>query len=107
MTPLLIRTAIPKYTFRSPFLSSFRHSILSRPRDLRVAKVGIKNYAKAPQHVNRCYTTASMSDRATLLKVPPEDPNKSPIENVVEVTELSVLGPVSVVPLYPCGMAIF
>lgn len=35
-----------------------------------------------------------MADRPTLIKPPPEDPNKAPIENVLEVTELAVLGPV-------------
>ncbi|OIW30862.1 Thioesterase/thiol ester dehydrase-isomerase [Coniochaeta ligniaria NRRL 30616] len=34
-----------------------------------------------------------MADRPTLMRPPPEDPNKSPIENVLEVTELAVLGP--------------
>ena len=32
---------------------------------------------------------------ATLLKPGPKDPNKAPIENVLEVTEMGVLGPVS------------
>ena len=36
-----------------------------------------------------------MNDRTTLLRPPPADPNKSPIENVLDVTELAVLGPVS------------
>lgn len=36
-----------------------------------------------------------MGHQPTLVKPPPEDPNKSPIENVLEVTELAVLGPVS------------
>ncbi|KAK0628202.1 acyl-CoA thioesterase-like protein [Bombardia bombarda] len=31
--------------------------------------------------------------RVTLVKPPPPDPNKAPIENVLEVTELAVLGP--------------
>ncbi|KAI8182119.1 hypothetical protein Brms1b_011272 [Colletotrichum noveboracense] len=31
--------------------------------------------------------------RSTIVRPPPEDPNKSPIENVLEVTELGVLGP--------------
>lgn len=35
-----------------------------------------------------------MNDRSTLLRPPPDDPNKAPIENVLEVTELAVLGPV-------------
>ncbi|KAK0671201.1 putative acyl-coenzyme A thioesterase [Cercophora samala] len=34
-----------------------------------------------------------MENRATLLRPPPPDPNKAPIENVLEVTELAVLGP--------------
>ncbi|SPQ19098.1 ae3be18e-8153-42fc-ab5c-bcd657f27521 [Thermothielavioides terrestris] len=34
-----------------------------------------------------------MADRPTLLRPPPEDPNKAPIENALEVTELAVLGP--------------
>ncbi|GAB1311605.1 acyl-CoA thioesterase [Madurella fahalii] len=34
-----------------------------------------------------------MADRPTLLRPPPDDPNKAPIENVLEVTELAVLGP--------------
>ncbi|KAH8886765.1 Thioesterase/thiol ester dehydrase-isomerase [Thozetella sp. PMI_491] len=33
-----------------------------------------------------------MSERTTLLRPPPPDPNKAPIENVLEVTELAVLG---------------
>ncbi|KAL2757823.1 hypothetical protein ACRALDRAFT_1061112 [Sodiomyces alcalophilus JCM 7366] len=33
-----------------------------------------------------------MAGRATLLRPPPDDPEKSPIENVLEVTELAVLG---------------
>lgn len=37
----------------------------------------------------------SSEQRATLLRPPPDDPNKAPIENVLEVTELGVLGPVS------------
>ncbi|OLN96507.1 Acyl-coenzyme A thioesterase 8 [Colletotrichum chlorophyti] len=31
--------------------------------------------------------------RSTIIRPPPDDPNKSPIENVLEVTELGVLGP--------------
>ncbi|KAK2780549.1 acyl-CoA thioesterase II [Colletotrichum kahawae] len=31
--------------------------------------------------------------RSTIVRPPPDDPNKSPIENVLEVTELGVLGP--------------
>ncbi|KAH6854860.1 thioesterase-like superfamily-domain-containing protein [Chaetomium sp. MPI-CAGE-AT-0009] len=34
-----------------------------------------------------------MNDRSTLLRPPPEDPNKAQIENALEVTELAVLGP--------------
>ncbi|EON95927.1 putative acyl- thioesterase ii protein [Phaeoacremonium minimum UCRPA7] len=34
-----------------------------------------------------------MADRPTLLKPPQWDPNKAPIENVLDVTELAVLGP--------------
>lgn len=34
--------------------------------------------------------------RATLLREPPPDPSKSPMENTLEVTELVVLGPVSI-----------
>ncbi|KAK3363288.1 acyl-CoA thioesterase-like protein [Lasiosphaeria hispida] len=34
-----------------------------------------------------------MADRPTLLRPPPPDPTKAPIENVLEVTELAVLGP--------------
>ncbi|KAL2268873.1 hypothetical protein VTJ83DRAFT_3719 [Remersonia thermophila] len=34
-----------------------------------------------------------MDDRPTLLRLPPDDPNKAPIENALEVTELAVLGP--------------
>ncbi|KAL2261574.1 hypothetical protein VTK26DRAFT_3860 [Humicola hyalothermophila] len=34
-----------------------------------------------------------MTDRPTLLRTPPDDPNKAPIENALEVTELAVLGP--------------
>ncbi|KAK0703036.1 thioesterase-like superfamily-domain-containing protein [Lasiosphaeria miniovina] len=34
-----------------------------------------------------------MDDRTTLLRPPPPDPSKAPIENVLEVTELAVLGP--------------
>lgn len=36
-----------------------------------------------------------MTDRTTLLRPPPEDPNKAQIENALDVTELAVLGPVS------------
>ncbi|KAF5130847.1 Acyl-coenzyme A thioesterase 8 [Metarhizium anisopliae] len=32
-------------------------------------------------------------ERSTLLRPPPADPNKAPIENVLEVTEVGVLGP--------------
>ncbi|KAH6630504.1 thioesterase-like superfamily-domain-containing protein [Chaetomium sp. MPI-SDFR-AT-0129] len=34
-----------------------------------------------------------MTDRTTLLRPPPEDPNKAQIENALDVTELAVLGP--------------
>lgn len=34
-------------------------------------------------------------DRPTLLRPPEPDKNKAPIENVLEVTELKALGPVS------------
>ncbi|KAJ4298766.1 acyl-CoA thioesterase [Collariella sp. IMI 366227] len=34
-----------------------------------------------------------MENRATLLRPPPDDPKKAPIENALEVTELAVLGP--------------
>ncbi|KAF4780123.1 acyl-CoA thioesterase II [Colletotrichum paranaense] len=33
------------------------------------------------------------SGRSTIIRPPPDDPNKSPMENVLEVTELGVLGP--------------
>ncbi|KAK2000413.1 acyl-CoA thioesterase II [Colletotrichum falcatum] len=33
------------------------------------------------------------SGRSTIIRPPPDDPNKAPIENVLEVTELGVLGP--------------
>ena len=36
-----------------------------------------------------------MADRPTLVKPPPLDPSKSSIENVLELTELSAIGPVS------------
>lgn len=36
-------------------------------------------------------------ERSTLLRPPPADPNKAPIENVLEVTEVGVLGPVSTI----------
>ncbi|KAK7209263.1 hypothetical protein V2G26_016441 [Clonostachys chloroleuca] len=36
---------------------------------------------------------SSREDRPTLLRPPEPDPNKSPIEHVLEVTELAVLGP--------------
>ncbi|GKT42421.1 acyl-coenzyme A thioesterase 8 [Colletotrichum spaethianum] len=39
------------------------------------------------------------SGRSTIIRPPPDDPNKAPIENVLEVTELGVLGPVSLGPL--------
>jgi len=42
--------------------------------------------------------TQTMTDRPTLLRQPPPDPAKAPIENVLEVTELAVLGPASFVP---------
>lgn len=35
---------------------------------------------------------------STLIKPPPKDPNKAPIENVLEVTEMAVLGPVRNAP---------
>ncbi|KAL2198444.1 thioesterase-like superfamily-domain-containing protein [Corynascus similis CBS 632.67] len=34
-----------------------------------------------------------MADRPTLLRPPPDDPNKAQIENALEVAELAVLGP--------------
>lgn len=37
-------------------------------------------------------------DRATLLRPPEADPEKAPIETVVEVTALGVLGPVGTRP---------
>ncbi|EGX94890.1 acyl-CoA thioesterase II [Cordyceps militaris CM01] len=38
-------------------------------------------------------TKPPWDERTTLLRPPPPDPNKAPIENVLEVTELAVLGP--------------
>ncbi|EGY13642.1 uncharacterized protein VDAG_00324 [Verticillium dahliae VdLs.17] len=38
--------------------------------------------------------SSSSSGRTTLVKPPPYDPEKSHIENVLEVTELGVLGPI-------------
>jgi len=38
-----------------------------------------------------------MADHPTLVKPPPIDPSKSAIENVLELTELGVIGPVSYV----------
>lgn len=35
------------------------------------------------------------NDRPTLIRPPPNDPDKAPIENVLDVLELSVFGPVS------------
>lgn len=39
-------------------------------------------------------TKPPWDERTTLLRPPPPDPNKAPIENVLEVTELAILGPV-------------
>lgn len=42
------------------------------------------------------------SDRPTLIRPPPKDPDKAPIENALEVLELSVIGPVrAMLPLCP------
>ncbi|OAA67622.1 acyl-CoA thioesterase II [Cordyceps fumosorosea ARSEF 2679] len=38
-------------------------------------------------------TKPAWDERTTLLRPPPPDPNKAPIENVLEVTELAILGP--------------
>lgn len=38
---------------------------------------------------------SSLNERPTLLRPPEPDPKKAPIENVLEVTELAALGPVS------------
>lgn len=35
------------------------------------------------------------SERPTLIRPPPDDPDKAPIENALDVLELSVFGPVS------------
>lgn len=45
-------------------------------------------------------TAANMTDqggseRPTLIRPPPNDPDKAPIENALDVLELGVLGPVS------------
>lgn len=37
-------------------------------------------------------------ERTTLLRPPPNDKSKAPIENALEVTELGVLGPVRLHP---------
>lgn len=45
-----------------------------------------------------------MSGRPTLLRPPPEDASKAPIENALEITELGVLGPVCFLsPYLPSG----
>jgi len=41
-----------------------------------------------------------MVDHSTLVKPPPIDPSKSAIENVLELTELSAIGPVSICLFY-------
>lgn len=48
-----------------------------------------------PKQKVASFTTGTMP-QGTLIKPPPEDPNKSPIENVLEVTELAVIGPVRI-----------
>lgn len=35
------------------------------------------------------------NDRPTLIRPPPDDPDKAPIENALDVLDLSVIGPVS------------
>lgn len=35
------------------------------------------------------------SERPTLIRPPPNDPDKAPIENALDVLELNVFGPVS------------
>jgi hypothetical protein len=37
---------------------------------------------------------APIEERVTLLRPPEPDPNKAPIENALEVTQLGVIGPV-------------
>lgn len=36
----------------------------------------------------------TVAGRPTIMKPPPDDPSKAPIENILEITQLSVLGPV-------------
>lgn len=40
---------------------------------------------------------AREEQRSTLVRPPPADPDKAPIENVLDVTEVGVLGTVSLV----------
>jgi len=45
-------------------------------------------------------TAMAPKNTSTLIRPPPDDPEKSPIENVLELTPLSVIDPV-------CNLALF
>jgi hypothetical protein len=51
---------------------------------------------KSIRYIERTDSTALKMEerRATIMKPPPDDPSKAPIENILEITELGVLGPV-------------
>lgn len=51
------------------------------------------------------FHSLTMADHPTLVKPPPVDPSKSAIENVLELTELGAIGPVSssLIPLFTEG----
>ena len=52
--------------------------------------------SKPNKNKNRTHgTEKNMGERSTLVRTPPVDESKAPIENALELTELSINGPVS------------
>jgi len=76
-------------------VSLLRYVSHFEPYIIRTARLGLFPTTLSKSSCRPASTFSfPMADRSTLVKPPPLDPSKSAIENVLELTELKVIGPV-------------
>lgn len=79
----------------------FYSCVIYRSIDVHMGETtynGSPIYTQGTDYQRKKETTESMAreeQRSTLVRPPPADPDKAPIENVLDVTEVGVLGTVS------------